>query len=285
MYKFGLDPTRVRPAVRASEEPIIRFFSYHDAHPIALGMVVLERFGPEAVEWEAEALKTEIIKSFKATSISDHNWQKLQAFRAILLATSPWSEWEVFENVMQAFNNNIPNPEIVQRCTVAQLMAGVDIMNEIREEEFHPEVERYISACAIEDGITCLPGPLAFAQETLSEPQYRCRDCGNEDDDDLEDGRCDVCVERYADERNLNRKPAPHVPDGIGRNIERFLKRDPAGVKELFERWKGSEQEDVDHEDPVQVQAAKLVVAHKYMLQRRGELVEQLKELKSWVTQ
>ena len=285
MYKFGLDPRKARPAVRASEEPIIRFFSYHDAHPIALGMVILDRFGPKSMDWDHDALRKEIVDDFKATSVSDHNWQKIQAFRTILLVSSPWYEWEVFENVVQALNNNIPDPEVVQRCSVAQLMAGVDIINEVREEPFSEDVSRYIAACAIENGITYLPEPLAFAQEALSEPQYICKDCGNVEDDDHEDGRCDVCVRRFDDEKNLNGKPAPGTPAGMGKNVTRFVKRDPSAAKEQFEAWKGvgDGEVDVDREDPAQVQAAKLVVAYRYMIGRRKELVEQLEELKTWV--
>jgi hypothetical protein len=40
----------------------------------------------------------------------------------------------------------------------------------------------------------------------------------------------------------------------------------------------------VDVRDTLDVQAAKLVTASKYMLLRRKQLVEQLEELKSWVT-
>jgi hypothetical protein len=285
MYKFGLDPRKARPAVRASEEPIIRFFSYHDAHPIALGMVVLERFGPEALDWEHDTLRREIVEDFNATSVSDHNWQKIQAFRTLLLATSPWQEWEVFENVIQALNNNIPDPEMVQRCSVAQIMAGVDIINEIRSEPFGVDVARYVAACAIENGVTYLPDPLGFARETLADPQYVCMDCGNVDDDDLTDDRCDVCTRRFEDHRPLNGKPADGVPESAGKKLQKFKKRDPAAAEEQFEAWKNIDDgvADVDAENPAHVQAAKLVVAYRYMLRRRRELVEQLEELKSWV--
>jgi hypothetical protein len=147
---FGLDVSKAPRSVQASLEPIIRFFSYHDAHPVALGMVLIEKFGYEWLEWEEEVLKYEIISSFKATSISDHNWQKIEAFRTMLLVITPWVEWDAFENVVIAVNNCIPDPEIIQKCSISQLMAGVDIMKQVRDEPFNTEICGYMASCAID---------------------------------------------------------------------------------------------------------------------------------------
>jgi hypothetical protein len=196
---------------------------------------------------------------------------------------SPWTEWEIFEKIIQALNNNIPDHSVLQKCSVSQLMAGVDMLNEIREEPFSWEVERYIAACAIDAGVTYLPEPLQFAQEALAVPHYRCKDCGNIDELTQEDLRCDVCSERYCDDRPLNGKPNSKLPPECGANIEVFLLRDPSEVEHRFESLKSKHSIDVDPENAVDVQTAKLMVAHNYMLQRRKELVAQLEELKSWV--
>lgn len=284
LAKWGLDPAKVPAAVQASSEPIVRLFAWHDAHPIAMSMVLMEKFGHQWIVWEGEALKAEILQTFNATSVSEHNWNKLQAVRSLLRAISPWYEWPVFEKVVQSLNNNIPNFEETQRCTLSQLMAGADMINQLREERFGEEVSRYVAACAVYEGVMYLPPPLDFAQSYLSEPSYVCQDCGNVDDDDLEDGRCDFCTGRYMDAHNLNGKPAPWIPKEVGRNIKKFVKRDPGPAKAQFEKWKDLESADVDDENAAQVQAAKLVVAYKYMQLRRQQLVEQLKELEPWVT-
>lgn len=281
--RFGLDPEKARPAVRASKEPIIRLFSYHDAHPVVLGMVLMKAFDLDWLDWDYEVLRSEIVRHFNATGVSDHNWQKIQAFRVLMNATSPWTEYDVFENIIQALNNNIPDFEIVQMATVSQLLAGVDMINTVRKNDFSEEVAGYVAACAIENGITYLPEPLDFAAEKLSEPMYVCNDCGMRDRDTFFDGRCDVCCERFADDRPLNGKPNPKIPSACGTNISTYLKRDPAKVEERFEELRGLEVADIDAKSTVDVQAAKLVVAHKYRRQRREELSEQLEELKSWV--
>lgn len=285
---FGLDMRKAPRVVQASLEPIIRFFSYHDAHPVALGMVLMEKFGYDWIDWEAEALRHEIVKSFRASGVSDNNWQKIQAFRALLSTTTIWDEWDAFENVVLAMNNVVPLVDVLQECSVAQLMAGVDIINQIRDDQqFGQEPIGYVAACAVDEGITWLPEPLSFANEMLSQPMYRCLDCktvGRMQGGVLKDKRCDYCCERYSHGREFDGKPNPSLPHPCGRHIEEFKIRDPGKVPERFEAWKGKNSATPNPKDPADVQAAKLVVAHKYMLLRRQQLVEQLEELKSWVT-
>jgi len=285
LVKWGLDVTKAPAPVQASLEPIIRFFSYHDAHPIALMFVLMEKFGIEWLEWEADTLKTEILRTFKATSVSEHNWQKIQAIRSLTTTVGFWTEWPIFEKIVQALNNNVPRFDITQRCTMAQLMAGVDIANTVRREEFGDEIQRYIAACSLDEGVTYLPPPLDFAQRVLSQPMYRCNICGNIDTDDL-DGRCDFCTARYLDEHPLNQKPSKHVPKDAGRNVDKFLRFDPEPVKKKFQELKVKDQNemDLDEDRTEDVQASKLMVAYEYMLLRNQQLADQLEELKSWVT-
>lgn len=285
MAKWGLDISKAPPPVLASLEPIIRFFSFHDAHPVALTLVLMEKFGADWMEWEPDTLKQEILTTFKATSISEHNWQKIQAVRTLVNTVGFWNEWHIFEKVIQALNNNVPRFDMTQRCTLAQLMAGVDIANTIRREKYGEEPQKYIAACALDEGVIYLPPPLDFAQNPLSEPTYVCRVCGNEDSDDM-DGRCDFCTARFLDEHPLNMKPSSGVPKEAGTQVVRFLKRDPEPIKKRFEELRSKDNSEwvLDEDQTEDVQAAKLVVAYEYMLLRNRQLTEQLEELKSWVT-
>jgi len=284
MVKWGLDVSKVPAPVQASLEPIIRLFSFHDAHPVVLTMVLLEKFGASWMEWEPTTLKQEILDTFKATSISEQNWQKIQAVRTLTSTVGFWKEWHIFEKIIQALNNNIPRFDIAQRCTLSQLMAGVDIANTIRKEVYNDEPQRYVAACALDEGVTYLPAPLDFAQGKLSRPSYVCKVCGNVDSDDL-DGRCDFCTARFSDEHPLNMKPNPKVPDKAGRDIEKFLRYDPKLVEAKFlgMKSKGVDSLNLDETITEDVQAAKLMVAYEYMQLRNKQLVEQLEELKTWV--
>lgn len=283
--KWGLDLAKAPRPVQASLEPIIRFFSYHDAHPVALTMVLLEQFGHEWFVWEPETLKQEILDSFRATSISEQNWQKLQAVRTVVNSVGLWKEWEIFEKVIQAINNNVPRFDILQRCSLAQLMAGVDMIGTLRSEQYHDEVARYVAACALEGGVIYAPAPLEFAQPHLSKSTYECRDCGTVGEDDNEDGRCDYCSGRFSDEKPLNFQPSRHVPADRGKNVRRYLQWDPASTKKRFEELKlADDVGTLDEESAEDVQASKLMIAYQYMQLRRRQLVDQLEELKSWVT-
>ena len=275
------------PAVLASREPIIRFFSYHDAHPIALVMVLMKEFGHDWFDWAPEALKKEILDSFRATSVSEHNWQKIQAARTLLVATGFWAEWEVFEKVVQAFNNNVPIFDVMQRCTLGQLMVGIDIADQLRQEVYGEEVSQYVACCAVDQGVIYLPKPLDFAQRVITRPSYECLDCGKVDDVGLgmDDPSCDFCTGRFRHEHPLSGKRAPWVTEKAGKNLRRYLREDIAPVAARFEELVKKDSAELDEENAADVQAAKLVVAHKYMLQRRSQLIEQLEELKEWVSQ
>lgn len=285
MTKWGLDASRARPPVRDSLEPIIRFFSYHDAHPVALMMVLLEKFGSDWLLWERATLSSEILDTFKATSVSEHNWEKIEAIRTLTRTVGFWSEWHIFEKVIQALNNNVPRFDIVQKCSMAQLMAGVDIANTIRSEQYGEEIQSYIAACSISSGVTYLPPPLDFAQVVLSEPKYHCNVCGNAGDDDL-DGRCDFCTGRFLGDKPLNMKPATIVPSDAGSRVDRYLLREYADTETKFLKCKLKDRSEIVllEEVPEDVQTAKLLVAYDYMQLRNSQLEEQLKELKSWVT-
>jgi len=285
LAKWGLDVSKAPAPVQASLEPIIRFFSFHDAHPVALMLVLMEKFGTEWLEWEPDTLKREILTTFRATSVSEHNWQKIQAIRVLTSTGGYWSEWHIFEKIIQALNNNVPRFDITQRCTISQLMAGVDIANTIRRETYGDEIQRYVTACALDEGVTYLPTPLDFASKILSEPTYVCKVCGNVDTDDL-DGRCDFCTARFADEHPLNMKPSPDVPKSAGMDMDRFLKRDPAPIEKRFLelKEKGPTALNLSEDKTEDVQASKLMVAYDYMQKRNRQLTDQLEELKSWVT-
>ena len=272
------------PPPPPSREPVGRYFNYHDAHPVTLMMALLEKFGPEWFDWEGETLRREIAITFNSPIISEHNWQKIQAVKALTGTVGFWREWHIFEKIIQALNNNVPRFDISQRCTLAQLTAGVDIANTVRKREYEEEIQKYVAACAVDQGVTYLPPPLDFAQKTLSEPRYKCRVCGTDALDDL-DGRCDFCCGRFQDGKPFNFKPSASVPKEAGTDVVKYLTRDPASAKKRFDELKLKDRSEMDlsDESAEDVQAAKLVVAYDYMRLRQKQLVDQLEELKSWM--
>ena len=286
LIKWGVDPSKVPPPLVQSEEPIIRFFGFHDAHPVALTMALMEKFGSEWFEWEPEVLRSEIVSSFHTTNVSEHNWQKIQAVRTLVSTVGFWQEWHIFEKLIQALNNNIPRFDILQRATVSQLMAGVDIANTIRVDAFGREIQAYVAACALDEGVVYVPPPIDFAQGLLSCPKYRCPVCGTVDTDDMGDGKCDYCCGRFQHEHPLSMKPSPYVDNDAGTKVQKFLENDPEPIRLRFEQLQreGIENFTLSDESPEDVQAAKLMVAYQYMRHRQQQLVDQLEEMKRWVS-
>ena len=301
--KSVLDLAKIAAAIHDPQGPVPRLLRYHDAHPITFMMVLMKGFkeleekqpaqdedrsyfGLDWLEWDPEVLHSEIRGLYGAVTISEHNWQKIQALRTLMTSVGFWHEWEVFEKVIHALNNNVPRFDVAQPCSMAQLMAGVDIANSMRRDGFGDEIKRYVAACAMEEGVMYLPPPLDFAQDILSEPKYRCLDCGRIDYDDLTDDRCDFCSGRFSDDHPLSFRANPAVPEDKGRNIVRYKLRDPGPAKVRFDEWKLKDPSEIDVDDTsmADVQAAKLVVAYNYMKLRQGQLSSQLKELEAWVT-
>lgn len=220
-----------------------RAFSYRKTHPLFLDMILLEKYGPQWLEWEPETVWSEILDDFKARSISVHVRNKINAVKLMHVAHTPWTEWEVFAVVCQAMNDNIPDFRVLQKPSPDQIIAAVNMMARIKKREFSEEVGRFVAACFLDDGVFYLPPPVSFAQEYVAQPEYRCTECGNVDTDEG-NNMCDTCG-------------APQSA------LKQYLKRDYRPVMERFNKvMADGDGRDYDlEENPVDVQVAKLVRA------------------------
>ena len=223
-----------------------RVFSYWKSHPMYLDMLLLEAFGPQWLDWEPETIWAEIQDDFKAKSISVHVRNKINAMKLLHVATSPWTEWEVFTVTVQALNDNIPDFRMLQKPSPDQIIAAVAIMNKVKEQKFSEEVGRYVAACFLDEGIYFLPDPVGFAQEYAAQPEYRCSKCGNVDTDEG-NNMCDACG-------------APQAA------LKLYLKRDFRPVATRFQKvMADGDSRDYDlEENEVDVQVAKLVRAFNW---------------------
>ncbi len=255
------------------------FFGWHDAHPTVLGTLLIRELGPEMLDWESDVLRSSIKDVFRANSIAALNWQKIQAFRAILQATSVWYEWEIFEKIILALNNVMPTPASVQKCSVAQLWNGVNIINEIRGgETWSEDIHKYVAACALDQGITWLPEPLQDALPYIERPYFRCPTCDHVVDLDSESMKCIVS---YDTEFPFNEEGTPTncplLQEDWVRLVVKRVNSDP--VKNRFYLMKDQAELSFSDTDFVAVQAAKLVVAYRYAGMRTTQMAEQLEAL------
>jgi ribosomal protein L37E len=239
------------------------FLTHPDAHPVALVLFLTTKYGPEWAKWEPETLWTTLAKDFVEPSM--HTRAKLQAARTVLRTNSPFNRWEVFAWVSQAFNNNFPDFVTVHPASVPQLFNVVWICNELRNQpEYDDEVQRWIAACALNEGVVFLPPPLDFAQKQTSLIEYRCKRCGNIDPDD-DTPECDYCG---APPSELEKRSRYADPDSVSRMWE-MVKDKPSDSVVLQEDFTG-------------VQLARLLVARDYLDMRKKQAENQAKELGLW---
>lgn len=236
--------------------PRLMFSSPH-AHPLALDVILLDAFGPEWLSWEATTIWSEIKSEF-GTETSAPNRNKINAVKTLHLVNTPWTQWEVFTLVIVGLNGEIPDFKILVKPSVSQLIAGIRMINQVKEQPFGEEVARYVAACFLEDGVFYLPPPAHFGQRFAEQTQYRCKKCGNIDLD-TENDMCDTCG---APQSELEKEPT----------------FDPTPIRHRFHEVysQGYDREDYLEENVVDVQVAKLLVAFEYSKAQNAALREQL---------
>lgn len=145
-------------------------WQHPDAHPIALDLALLRRFGAEWLEWEADTLRIAIPEEFSTPSLSDLNLAKIQACRTLHLVDSFWQRWETFLWCSMSFNGEFPDFREMQVPAVGQMLIACDIAGRIREDVgWSPEVCSFVAAVFEHDGVFLALPPCDFAASYLEE--------------------------------------------------------------------------------------------------------------------
>lgn len=262
-------------------------FSHPDAHPVALDLVLLKNFELEWMEWLPDTLFGEIEKTF-STSIAEVNRLKILAAQTLHTIDAFWDHWEIFEKVLWSLNGHIPRADVMQPPDLSILMSGVDMADGIRKETYGEEVGRYCAAVFLHENVFYAPEPLAFCQPYLSQPTYKCQDCGQTGSAlPPFSGMCWSCGEHFDSEHPFRFKPDPEaVRRGAGTKVSLELKFDPEPTKKRFQEFDAMPPDRLRssiHETVEDIQAAKLIIAVDYMKYKSQQLAEQLTSLRSWL--
>ena len=162
-----------------------------DAHPLALLMLVLDKYQQDGLEWEVETLRGTLEKD--GVQLSQSGWTKILAARLLLLSPSPWRQWNVFALTARGLAGFAPNFHYLEEPELGHLMLAVDCMHVAdRSRETSDEVDKFVAAVLKQDGQPWAPPPLEFAQDELEESQLQCLNCSALCRDD-NDSRCVVC--------------------------------------------------------------------------------------------
>jgi hypothetical protein len=278
------DPVEEKTA-RQVMRPVTRnnLFSHPEAHPFVLDMALIKAFKLDWFAWDPDALFQEIRRVFK-TSVADINRVKIMAVVTLHVIDSFWDRWEIFEKVVLALNGIHTRPHHMQPPDLPSLMAGVDIANSIRKEDFDEEVARYTAACLLNEEVTYAPDPLDFCQPYLSNPRYKCQHCGKHGSAlPPFDGRCDSCSQKFQDDHPFNFKPAEGAKDK-SKDVSYYLELDPEPTKKRFEELIKLPPEKLSiREVPEDIESAKLIAATDYTDFRKKQRDRQLSEIKDWM--
>ena len=145
-------PEPPSPGIREGYAPVSHknLFVHHDTHPVVFDVALLAKYDLNWFVWDPQTLWREIKDDFRVPSISDHTCAKIQALKTLHINEWFWTKWEVFCWITQALNNNIPDFQVIQKPTVAQLFNAVDIAEMVRsDEQFSQEVQGWVASCMV----------------------------------------------------------------------------------------------------------------------------------------
>jgi hypothetical protein len=208
-------------------------FTREDTQALVLGKACLKLFGTEFLEWEPKTVY-ESLASRGFGQVTRSNANKINSFRVAYNTLLPWVDWESFEKVGHGLLGSDPNFELREPLEVAECMHTVKTLNRIRVIDYSYDVRAYIVSCAKNEELEYLPDSLEFCMPLLCPPMYRCLDCGNTDTDDLDDGKCDVCVGRYED--GVPSDKPPEELKHLGANIQRAPAYSYAKIADMYRK-------------------------------------------------
>lgn len=157
------NPALPEPSAKTSAAPVATLFRNTDAHPLALDLVLVTKYGQDWLRWEYESLVQHITQDFETPTVSDVNMEKIQACKALHLVDDFWLKWEVFNPCVAALNGSYADFDKLQVHTVAECALAVDIANRIRMDvPWSSEVMAFLVEVHRHDGILVPTPPLDF---------------------------------------------------------------------------------------------------------------------------
>tara|TARA_B100000131_G_scaffold317854_2_gene360625 strand:+ start:839 stop:1501 length:663 start_codon:yes stop_codon:yes gene_type:complete len=138
---------------------------------LTLDILCLKKYGPSYIDWDSEALRTELTEDFGP--VGDITWQRIQAVRLLHKNDSFWKEWEVFEKVASAVLGDAPIFSYAQPPEADELAIVIDTASRVAGNSYSDDVLGYMAAACLHDGVWYLEDPLDIAQSALSEHDKR----------------------------------------------------------------------------------------------------------------
>ena len=146
-------------------------FKDDDVPAFVLYSICVGQFGGDIHKWEPETLWLEIQDEFKV-ECSESNKDKIQAAIALVSINSFYENFQAFEGICKAFNNQSPEFEWVTPLTPEECAWGVAeaLLIDETPEEFSLEIKAYVSEILREGGLYSAPPVLSFCNISTRYP-------------------------------------------------------------------------------------------------------------------
>mgnify|MGYP003636177434 CR=1 FL=1 len=138
-------------------------FTKEDTPAFILHALCLNKYGLECLDWEPETLWLEIYEDFHV-DVDDSNMDKIQASIALIKTNAFYEDFQAFEGIGKAFNDQDPDFGYITPLTPEECAWAVKEAYLIDEtpEEFSLEIKAYVREVLREHGFLSAPPELSF---------------------------------------------------------------------------------------------------------------------------
>jgi hypothetical protein len=237
-------------------------FTSPDTHPLLLDKILADRYGINWLIWEPETLWDTMTVDFHLKmEISKHARSGIQAVKTIHCNDSFFQDWQTTLWCSQALDGEPPDFDVLQDTSPGQIWHAFECARLLRGSmPYDEEVQSWMAAYWLDDGIVYAPPPLDFMQDNICQMEAICPKCDN--------------VEWAV---GLTECPKCGNPRD---QLKITPKYEFADVQERWELLKGMDPAEVVlREDRIGVQIHKLFIAREHMRLGIETLNRQLKDL------
>jgi hypothetical protein len=103
--------------------------------------------------------------------IIDDIYDFLMALKCVCTNYLAWEDPFVFENIVDAFNNDPVIPETISKPPLENIMYAVHLLDEFSTHEFSDNIAKYIAAVAYDSGYYAVPEPISFANKYIPDSE------------------------------------------------------------------------------------------------------------------
>jgi len=119
------------------------------------------KFGKDWINFDPETFPILLPKT------NEYSMEIINALLVLIVSDAGWNNPFIFENIVDALNENSVIPEIVTKPSLLEIAFTIKEMNSLRRIPFGEDVKKYIAAIAMDELFIVLPEELSFADKYM----------------------------------------------------------------------------------------------------------------------